>query len=137
MKKHTIHRAKTKLFGEQSNKLVYEQSSISELINTPFSVHSFEGQISEKNKNYSLTNREILCKTIYNQYLNTPENLISLSQIKKLAEEKTFTVSTGHQLSLFTGNLYFIYKILQTINLAEQLQKENPFRWIQIFPKLS
>ena len=134
MKKHTVHRAKTKLFGEQSNKLVYEQSLISELINTPFSVHSFEGQISEKNKNYSLTNRETLCKTIYNQYLNTPENLISLSQIKKLAEEKTFTVSTGHQLSLFTGTLYFIYKILQTINLAEQLQKENPLHhFIPIF----
>jgi bacillithiol biosynthesis cysteine-adding enzyme BshC len=41
--------------------------------------------------------------------------------IERLVKENTFTVTTGHQLNLFTGPLYFIYKIVTTINLAEQL----------------
>ncbi|HCD87500.1 MAG TPA: bacillithiol biosynthesis cysteine-adding enzyme BshC, partial [Algoriphagus sp.] len=38
----------------------------------------------------------------------------------------TFTVTTGHQLNLFTGPLYFIYKIVSTIKLAEELNKAYP-----------
>uniref|UniRef100_UPI0035670406 bacillithiol biosynthesis cysteine-adding enzyme BshC n=1 Tax=Lutibacter sp. TaxID=1925666 RepID=UPI0035670406 len=37
-----------------------------------------------------------------------------------------FTVTTGHQLNIFTGPLYFLYKIISTINLTEVLKKEFP-----------
>jgi len=50
----------------------------------------------------------------------------SLAAIKRLARPGAFTVTTGHQLCLFTGPLYFIYKIFSTINLAEELSKEFP-----------
>ena len=33
---------------------------------------------------------------------------------------------TGHQLNLFTGPLYFAYKILTTIKLAAQLEERYP-----------
>ena len=33
---------------------------------------------------------------------------------------------TGHQLNLFTGPLYFLYKIISTINLTEKLKKKYP-----------
>lgn len=46
--------------------------------------------------------------------------------IDSLTDTKTFTVCTGHQLCLFTGPLYFIYKIITTINLAEELKKNYP-----------
>ncbi len=46
--------------------------------------------------------------------------------IDSLLSKNTFTVTTGHQLCLFTGPLYFIYKIISTINLVEQLQKKYP-----------
>ncbi|RYG20080.1 MAG: bacillithiol biosynthesis cysteine-adding enzyme BshC, partial [Chitinophagaceae bacterium] len=46
--------------------------------------------------------------------------------IRSLADENTFTVTTGHQLNLFTGTLYFIYKIVTTINLALELKIANP-----------
>ncbi|MBL4657998.1 MAG: bacillithiol biosynthesis cysteine-adding enzyme BshC [Flavobacteriales bacterium] len=48
------------------------------------------------------------------------------SNIALLAEENTFTITTGHQLCLFTGPLYFCYKILTVINITEQLRKEHP-----------
>ena len=49
----------------------------------------------------------------------------SLKNIDLLKHKQSFTVTTGHQLCLFTGPLYFIYKIFSTINLAEQLKKER------------
>src|SRR5699024_3475973 len=36
------------------------------------------------------------------------------------------TVTTGHQLNLFTGPLYFLYKIVSAINLAKQLKNKYP-----------
>ena len=46
--------------------------------------------------------------------------------IDLLKEENTFTVTTGHQLCIFTGPLYYIYKIISTINLAEALKEKYP-----------
>jgi bacillithiol biosynthesis cysteine-adding enzyme BshC len=58
----------------------------------------------------------------------------SLENITKLAKENSFTVTTGHQLCLFTGPLYFIYKIFSAINLAETLKKEFPtFEFIPVY----
>ncbi|MFA0962263.1 bacillithiol biosynthesis cysteine-adding enzyme BshC [Roseivirga sp. BDSF3-8] len=43
-----------------------------------------------------------------------------------LAEGHTYTVTTGHQLNIFTGPLYFIYKIVTVINLAAELNEKYP-----------
>lgn len=63
---------------------------------------------------------------------NTSVN--SLENISVLKNNNTFTVTTGHQLCLFTGPLYFIYKIFSTINLAESLKKEFPqYRFVPVY----
>jgi len=55
-------------------------------------------------------------------------NLLSLSG------DKTFTVTTGHQLNIFTGPLYFIYKIVTTINLAKSLKEAYPdYHFVPIY----
>lgn len=46
------------------------------------------------------------------------------ANLQKLKQESTYTVTTGHQLNLFTGPAYFIYKIINTIKLAEKLSAE-------------
>src|SRR5690606_7900716 len=46
--------------------------------------------------------------------------------ITALEDSNTFTVVTGHQLNLFTGPLYFLYKIVSTVNLCKQLTKQYP-----------
>ena len=48
------------------------------------------------------------------------------SNIKLLADNKTFTITTGHQLNIFTGPLYFIYKIVTAINLGKELKQAFP-----------
>jgi bacillithiol biosynthesis cysteine-adding enzyme BshC len=72
--------------------------------------------------------RNLLVEVLNGQYAaakvqpgdKTTANLASLKN------GNTYTVCTGHQLCLFTGPLYFIYKIISTINLAEELKKQHP-----------
>ncbi|HEY1038671.1 MAG TPA: bacillithiol biosynthesis cysteine-adding enzyme BshC, partial [Bacteroidia bacterium] len=53
-------------------------------------------------------------------------SLLSKENISSLKNNNTYTVTTGHQLCLFTGPMYFIYKILTTINCCEYLNKTIP-----------
>jgi uncharacterized protein YllA (UPF0747 family) len=51
-----------------------------------------------------------------------------------LRDENTFTVTTGHQLNIYTGPLYVIYKLVSTINLARKLQEAYPAqRFVPIY----
>ena len=70
-------------------------------------------------------NRKLLVEVLEEQYQKAGITY-QVSGIKSLLDENTFTVCTGHQLCLFTGPLYFIYKIITTINLAEELNKKYP-----------
>jgi len=78
-------------------------------------------------KPYQDFNRDILTTRLKEQsrlVANTSE--ASLANIARLSDKNVFTVTTGHQLCLFTGPLYFVYKIFSTINLAEGLKKKFP-----------
>ncbi|MBK9192258.1 MAG: bacillithiol biosynthesis cysteine-adding enzyme BshC [Crocinitomicaceae bacterium] len=67
-----------------------------------------------------------------NSGLNLSEN--SKSNIAKLELENTFTVTTGHQLNLFTGPLFSIYKIIQCLVIAEKLNQKYPsFNFVPVF----
>jgi bacillithiol synthase len=73
-------------------------------------------------------NRKVLADVIIQQNVNAglyPSAKTS-ENINLLRSENTFTVTTGHQLCLFTGPLYFLYKIITTINLAESLKSKFP-----------
>ena len=87
---------------------------------------NFKEQIEEKRANYPKTNRGILNKALKNQYEGVQIHKKTQTNIDKLQKDNTFTVVTGHQLNLFTGPLYFLYKIISTINLTEELKKKYP-----------
>jgi len=54
--------------------------------------------------------------------------------IDSLNDEHTFTVCTGHQLCLFTGPLYFIYKIVSAIKLAAELKiKYSQYNFVPVY----
>ena len=46
--------------------------------------------------------------------------------IEQLADSNTFTITTGHQLSIFLGPLYVIYKAISTIRIAEEAKLLYP-----------
>ncbi|MBA2611678.1 MAG: bacillithiol biosynthesis cysteine-adding enzyme BshC [Bacteroidetes bacterium] len=74
---------------------------------------------------YEGLDRNLLSEILLKQSnLVTNTSALSLKRIETLKQKNVFTVTTGHQLCLFTGPLYFIYKLFSTINLAEELKKE-------------
>ncbi|MGI8892711.1 MAG: bacillithiol biosynthesis cysteine-adding enzyme BshC [Bacteroidia bacterium] len=81
-------------------------------------------QAAEKRK-FSKEKREILVKVLTEQWNKTEiEDHTVDENLSKLLQSNTFTVTTGHQLNIFTGPLYFIYKIVSAINLAAKLNSE-------------
>src|SRR5690606_19339919 len=83
---------------------------------------NFEKQIEEKQLNYNKKNRSDLVKALMLQYEGLSISSMTLTNIDLLKHGTTFTVTTGHQLNLFTGPLYFFYKIVSTINLCKELK---------------
>jgi bacillithiol biosynthesis cysteine-adding enzyme BshC len=71
-------------------------------------------------------NRKTLVAALTRQYAALQEHAKSTANIQLLLNENTFTICTAHQPNLLTGYLYFIYKILHAIKLAEQLNTKYP-----------
>ena len=86
----------------------------------------FKGQIHDKGKSFSMEQRAILVQQLQKQYRDLAISAQTQSNIDALAQKTTFTITTGHQLNLFTGPLYFLYKIIDVINLAKQLSERYP-----------
>ncbi|WP_138434612.1 bacillithiol biosynthesis cysteine-adding enzyme BshC [Winogradskyella algicola] len=91
-------------------------------------LENFKAQIEEKchSEFVSESHRKILSETLKNQYSNVKTSELTLNNIESLKSDNTFTITTGHQLNLFTGPLYFLYKIISTINLTEALKSAYP-----------
>lgn len=89
-------------------------------------LESFRAQIEQKKS----VNRQVLVEVLTDQY----QGIADAPNIASLRDEKTFTVTTGHQLNLLTGPLYVIYKLVSTINLARKLQASYPeFTFVPVY----
>ena len=98
------------------------------------SLESFKNQILSKKENFKKADRLTLRDVLVKQYsaINVTDEI--KQSIDLISAENTFTVTTGHQLCLFTGPLYFLYKIISTINLTEELKIKYPkFNFIPIY----
>lgn len=70
------------------------------------------------------TNRQVLVEQLEQQYLSIDTSEKVKQNIAVLKDDNTFTICTAHQPNIFTGHLYFIYKIIHTIKLADYLNRE-------------
>lgn len=92
-------------------------------------LENFEEQIAEKKESFSENGsekRKVLVQSLREQYKDLDVSEATGQNIELLENENTFTVTTGHQLNLFTGPLYFLYKIITSINLASELKQKYP-----------
>ena len=74
------------------------------------------------------TNRELLVSELQKQYEAVTITDAVQKNMQLLLQPNTFTITTAHQPAIFTGHLYFIYKILHVIKLADRFNKEFPDR---------
>ncbi|GIV31297.1 MAG: putative cysteine ligase BshC [Saprospiraceae bacterium] len=92
----------------------------------------FEKAIADKAR--QPIDRETLATVLRDQHAHYGEAPAVKAQIEALASPRTFTVTTAHQPCLFTGPLYYIYKIVSAIELARQLAEKYPdYRFVPVF----
>ncbi|HEY5325685.1 MAG TPA: bacillithiol biosynthesis cysteine-adding enzyme BshC [Mucilaginibacter sp.] len=82
-----------------------------------------------KNKKV-IADRDVLVEVLSEQYAKLSDNPASiefpLQGLTGLTSPNTYTITTGHQLNIFAGPLYFIYKIVTAIKLSQQLKAAFP-----------
>ncbi len=109
-----------------------KQKNLSPFYKYDVNIKSFKDVIRDKQKD--LINREVLVNALNLQYEGLQVSAVLEKNIQSLLDKKTFTITTAHQPSLFTGPLYFIYKIISTINLVKQLNEYYPhFHFVPVF----
>ena len=72
-----------------------------------------------KKRSYSFNTRKIVSDVLLDQYRNFSLTDQELKNLNLFKQESTFSVTTGHQLMLLGGPLFFYSKIMDVINLAK------------------
>ncbi len=109
-----------------------ESPKIKNQYGKPLSFENVIEQTRQKKLNYQH-------RALFSTILKAQMKDLSLSEKQKqhlssLEKENCFCITTGHQLNLYTGPLYFIYKILQAVKMADQLNSQQlEFHYVPIF----
>jgi len=103
----------------------------------PFYEHATDmaGAIAaiEARKNFG-NHRNTLVAALRQQYATLQTSGAVQQNIALLADENTFTITTAHQPVIFTGTLYFVYKILHVIKLAASFKELLPgYNFVPVF----
>lgn len=106
--------------------LIDQHPGLSKFVNRPPDIEAFGAQIEEKKTQFTLEKRTVLYDSIKMQYDGYALSDALSKNISALTDPTCFTITTGHQLNLFTGPLYFVFKIVSTINLCKQLKARYP-----------
>lgn len=118
----TIPFADTKQFSKLFLDYVSANSALTDFYEYKPDDAGYKAAVS--NLAYDEAIRKDLVLAIRTQYKNNDIE-INESLISKLEQTGAMTVCTGHQLCLFTGPLYFIYKIISTIKIAEEQSEKT------------
>ena len=79
-------------------------------------------------------NRQLLTDHLLHQYQDVEHAEKVKENILALLDENTFTICTAHQPNIFTGHLYFMYKIIHVIKLANSLKRDLPkYKFVPVF----
>ena len=124
-------------FSPLMNDYLDQKSNLHSLYNRFPTLENFEAQIEEKKINFNDNDnfkRQVLVSVLEKQYSDLDISSLTKQNIEALANTNTFTVTTGHQLNLFSGPLYFLYKIISTINLTTELKTKYPtYNFVPIY----
>ena len=109
-----------------------QEKKLKKFYGRSFKIENFKNQIFDK-RNFSVEKRKILVEVLKDQNKNF-QHINAYNEIDSLLKKNSYTVTTGHQLSLFTGPLFFIYKIIQVIKICDELKDNySKYNFIPIF----
>lgn len=87
-------------------------------------IDSFKEQMERKD--FPKENRTVLCRVLQDQYQKLDQSAAVKDHLNNLKDSNTYTITTGHQLNIFTGPLYFLYKIATVVDACKRLKKQYP-----------
>ncbi|HFA49960.1 MAG TPA: bacillithiol biosynthesis cysteine-adding enzyme BshC [Bacteroidetes bacterium] len=121
------------LFSKRDKAYIAEKPALKPFYKYPVSLDSFEKIIADKKKEN--IDRNILVQVLKEQHRQVELHPAVEKNIDLLKEENTFTIVTAHQPSLFTGPLYYIFKIISAINLVEKLNAhfKGKYKFVPVF----
>jgi len=97
-------------------------------------LNNFKAQIEDEQAFFTTEKRTVLVRELKDQYEKLEVSEAVSKNIESFSQENTFSVTTGHQLNLFTGPLYFLYKIVSAINLASELKdKYSEYNFVPVY----
>ncbi|RKD17168.1 bacillithiol biosynthesis cysteine-adding enzyme BshC [Pelobium manganitolerans] len=123
MKVSTIDYEETGCFSATVTRLLGHDGSLAPFVNGFASLQQFQQIIAQRKFS---GNRGVLHDVLSGQYKNLELSPALQNNIASLKNQNTYTVTTGHQLNIFGGPLYFIFKIVSTIKLAQELAHAYP-----------
>lgn len=129
MPKHSLSYRETNYFSSIVTDYLDENENVKQFYHRFPAFGNFGKQIREKKDSFNTSdgeNRNMLVQILEEQYRDVSISEETRKNIELLKEDSTFTVTTGHQLNLFTGPLYFLYKIVSAVNLASELKDKYP-----------
>lgn len=100
-----------------------------EILMTP---ENLRERAAERKEAFSTAQREVLSEVLQQQ-MGPDLHEAQRQNLQLLKAQGTCTVTTGHQLNLFTGPVFFIYKIVQTIKTAAVLTEELGIPAVPVF----
>ena len=126
MSSTSISYSKTGYFSKTIGDYLKQDTSLESFYGKFPTIEGIKLQLEEKQKSFTQKGRSVLVSQLQEQYAGVTISQATQDSISVLSKNSTFTVTTGHQLNLFSGPMYYIYKILSVINLTEQLTKKYP-----------
>lgn len=105
------------------------KEAVNKFISYPCTPAGYDEAI--RHRAYNESHRSILVSEMEKQYRQLhlwdgEESASVRENLALLGQTGTCTITTGHQLNLFTGPLYTLYKILTTIRTVETLRETYP-----------
>ncbi|QEK51747.1 bacillithiol biosynthesis cysteine-adding enzyme BshC [Pedobacter aquae] len=124
MEAQYIDYEETRCFSPALIRYIRQDADLKPFYHHPANLAGFKALLANKKV---IANRQALVEVLKEQYQAiTNQSAVTQTHINQLLQDNSYTITTGHQLNIFTGPLYFIFKIVTAINLAKDLKKEFP-----------
>lgn len=129
---HSIPFEEVPQFSKRDTAYVNELDALRPFYKYDVRLEAFQQVIEDKSK--QPIDRTLLIDVLTKQYAAFSKSSKVDLQIQRLADSNTYTIITAHQPSLFTGPLYYIYKIISTIELTKTLNTEySDYHFVPVF----
>lgn len=123
----------SRLLEKINSEYINQSDKLQSLYSFYPNLQGFQNIIQEIQK-YNFNRKQLTHVLLQQSQLVSNTSQPTIQNIQALTHPNTFSITTGHQLSLYTGPLFFIYKIITVIRISMYLKKHFPeYNFVPVF----